>query len=265
MDMKTSPKSRDLVNINTCERILNAAEALFAEHGFERASLRALTAEAGVNLAAVNYHFGSKAGLIRAVFERRLAPLNAERLSELDALERAARGGPLPPARIIEAFFGPVLRMSMDRAGSGEERAERHGRDGEGSGHRFIRLLGRAHTESRQAIRELLEAEYVEVVERFKAALSRALPQVPEKELAWRMHFMLGAMSYVIAGTDAVQLIASYEVRQSEHPESVMKRIVPFLVAGLTAPLPEAGARDAHAAGPSSGRRDVRSNERKAA
>ncbi len=214
-------------SLNTRERILNSAEVLFAEHGFERASLRALTTAAQVNLAAVHYHFGSKAALISAVFERRLAPLNAERLGELDALEKAARGRPLTPAGIIEAFFGPVLRMSMDQ-GSG--------------GHRFIRLLGRAHAESRPAIRELLESAYVEVVERFRAALYRALPQMPEKELAWRMHFMLGAMSYVIAGTDAVQLIASYEVRKSEHPESVMKRIVPFLVAGLTAPLPDAGA-----------------------
>ena len=224
MHPKKYPPSGD--SLNTRERILNSAEVLFAEHGFERASLRALTAAAQVNLAAVHYHFGSKAALIRAIFERRLAPLNAERLGELDALEDAARGRPLTPAGIIEAFFGPVLRMSMNL---------------ESGGHRFIRLLGRAHAESRPVIRELLESAYVEVVERFRAALYRALPQMPEKELAWRMHFMLGAMSYVIAGTDAVQLIASYEVRKSEHPESVMKRIVPFLVAGLTAPLPDAG------------------------
>jgi AcrR family transcriptional regulator len=246
--------------LNTRERILNSAEVLFAEHGFERASLRALTTAARVNLAAVHYHFGSKAALMGSVFERRLAPLNAERLGELDALEIAARGQPLTPAGIIEAFFGPVLRMSMDR-GSGS------------GGHRFIRLLGRAHAESRPAIRDLLESAYVEVVDRFGTALRRALPQVPEKELAWRMHFMLGAMSYVIAGSDAVQLIASYEVRKSEHPESVMKRIAPFLVAGLTAPLPDAGAAKTRRiepqirsrSGPGNARSAERRIERKAA
>lgn len=239
MSTDKQPPQRKLAD--TRDRILNAAEALFAEHGFERASLRLLTAEAGVNLAAVNYHFGSKEGLIRAVFERRLVPLNAERLAALDALERAASGRPLEPAGIIEAFFGPMLRMSM-----GQPAASSPGRNGaaDGGGHRFIRLLGRAHTESRPAVRELLEGQYVEVVERFKAALVRALPQLPEKELAWRMHFMLGTMSYVIAGNDAAQLTVSYEVRRSERPESVMKRIVPFLVAGLTAPVPEPSRAD---------------------
>jgi AcrR family transcriptional regulator len=228
---------------DTRDRILNAAEALFAEHGFERASLRLLTAEANVNLAAVNYHFGSKEGLIRAVFERRLAPLNAERLAALDALERSAGHRAPDPARIIEAFFGPMLRMSMEQPVADAKGRSRPAASKSG-GHRFIRLLGRAHTESRPAVRELLEGQYVEVVARFKAALIRALPHIPEKELAWRMHFMLGTMSYVIAGNDAAQLTVSYEVRRSDRPESVMKRIVPFLVAGLTAPVPESSRQD---------------------
>ena len=227
---------------DTRDRILNAAEALFAEHSFERASLRLLTAEAQVNLAAVNYHFGSKEGLIRAVFERRLAPLNAERLAALDALERAAGHRAPEPSGIIEAFFGPVLRMSMEQPAAKSAPADRHPTPG--GGHRFIRLLGRAHTESRPAVRELLAGQYVEVVERFRTALVRALPHIPEKELAWRMHFMLGTMSYVVAGSDAAQLTVSYEVRRSERPESVMKRIVPFLVAGLTAPVPESSRPD---------------------
>lgn len=228
MNARNLTSMRD--SLQTRERILNAAEALFAESGFERSSMRKLTAAAGVNLAAINYHFGSKNALIKAVFERRLVPLNTERVKALDALERVASGRPLSPAQLIEAFFGPMLRMSLNRA------------DGSSApvGHRFIRLLGRAHTESFPVVREILEDQYGRVVERFKAAFFRAMPRIPERELAWRLHFMLGTMSYVIAGPDAVQLLASYEVRQPETADSVMKRIIPFLVAGLSAPLPAA-------------------------
>jgi len=209
----------------TRERILNAAELLFVEQGFEATSLRQITSRAGANLAAVNYHFGTKEALVRDIFDRRLRVLNAQRLAELDAAEAAARGRPLAVESLIEAFLLPVLRMSRDRA---------HG------GHTFIRLLGRAYTEPTEMVRKLLAAAYVEVIERFKRALFHALPHIPEKELIWRMHFALGAMSYAIAGTDSVQLIASYEVRDTDHTEAIMKRIVPFIVAGIAAPLPAA-------------------------
>jgi len=149
--------------------------------------------------------------------------LNTARLAGLDAAESAARGRPLALETLIEAFLLPVLRMSRDRS---------HG------GHTFIRLLGRAYTEPTQTVRTLLADEYVGVVERFKRALFHALPAVPEKELIWRMHFALGAMSYAIAGTDSVQLIASYEVRDTDDIEAIMKRIVPFIVAGIAAPVP---------------------------
>jgi len=209
----------------TRERILNAAELLFVEQGFEATSLRQITSKAGANLAAVNYHFGTKEALVRDVFDRRLRALNAQRLAELDAAEAAARGRPLAVETLIEAFLLPVLRMSRDRA---------HG------GHTFIRLLGRAYTEPTETVRKLLADAYVEVIGRFKRALFHALPEIPEKELIWRMHFALGAMSYAIAGTDSVQLIASYEVRDTDHTEAIMKRIVPFIVAGIAAPVPVA-------------------------
>src|SRR6476661_10749602 len=79
----------------TKDRILDAAEALFMEHGFEATSLRALTAAAGVNLAAVNYHFGSKEELFQSVLTRRLDPMNQERIDLLEKVEREAGGRPL--------------------------------------------------------------------------------------------------------------------------------------------------------------------------
>src|SRR5512145_2902278 len=79
----------------TRTRILDAAEELFMQHGFEGASMRMLTARAGVNLAAINYHFGSKDALIEAVFRRRLDVMNAERIAQLERLEQEAAGAPL--------------------------------------------------------------------------------------------------------------------------------------------------------------------------
>ena len=93
----------------TKDRILDAAEALFMEHGFEATSLRAITAAAAVNLAAVNYHFGSKEELFQAVLTRRLDPMNQRRLALLDRFERDAASAPLSCERIIVALFVPAL------------------------------------------------------------------------------------------------------------------------------------------------------------
>src|SRR6185437_8949611 len=114
----------------TRTRILDAAEELFMQHGFEGTSMRLLTAKAGVNLAAVNYHFGSKDALVEAVFRRRLDPLNLARLAELEKLE--AQGGTPDPEGIIRAFLSPTLRLVEDAKSGGRN---------------FIRLLGRTYTE----------------------------------------------------------------------------------------------------------------------
>src|ERR1700704_4644337 len=96
-------------------RILDAAESLFIEHGFEATSLRSITAAAGVNLAAVNYHFGSKEELFQAVLTQRLDPMNQERLDLLTALERAAAPRPVPCEQILSAMFVPALKLARDR------------------------------------------------------------------------------------------------------------------------------------------------------
>ncbi len=210
---------------DTKDRILSAAEALFMEQGYAATSLRSITAKARVNLAAVNYHFGSKEALIREVFDRRLGPLNQARLDYLERLEREAEGRPLSPEKILEAMITPVVLLSRDPLKRGAV---------------FLRLLGRALSEPADTMKQVLPIHYRDVVLRFKEALVRALPQIPEMELVWRMHFTFGAMAYAMAGNDALQLISTCEVEDAEDAEAIIRRLVPFLAAGLKAPLPNA-------------------------
>ncbi len=219
-EAKTQPDTR--------ERILDAAERLFMESGYEGTSMRMITGEAGVNLAAVNYHFGSKEALLREVFRRRLNWLNTERLRALDLLEQQAQGAPLKPSSILEAFFGTLLRMGTDETLGGIT---------------FLRLLGRTLTEPADFIRTFFAGEYAEVIERYKKELFRALPEVPPEEIIWRFHLMLGAMSYAIAGTDALQVVTGCEVdMNNDGPDAAAQlaaRVMPFLLGGLRAPLPQ--------------------------
>ena len=203
----------------TRTRILDAAEELFMQHGFEGTSMRQLTARAQVNLAAVNYHFGSKDALIEAVFRRRLDPMNAARLAELDRLEGTSH----PSVElIIRAFVRPGLRLIEDAKGGGRN---------------FIRLLGRTYTEPAKELRALIGQMYAPTMERYKAALERALPQMPKDELVWRMHFMFGTLAYTLAATDTVQLIAGCKPEDRYDAKLLEERLTTFLLAGLMAPL----------------------------
>ena len=206
----------------TRTRILDAAEELFMQHGFEGTSMRSLTAKAGANLAAVNYHFGSKNALVEAVFRRRLDPMNAARIAELDRLEKEAGGRALTAEAIIRAFIGASLRMIEDARGGGRN---------------FIRLLGRAYTEPSKDIRALIGQLYAPAMERYKAAFERALPQMPREELVWRMHFMFGTLAYTLAATDTVQLIAGCKPEDRYDAKLLEERLTAFLAAGLLAPL----------------------------
>ncbi len=204
----------------TRTRILDAAEELFMQHGFEGTSMRLLTTKAGVNLAAVNYHFGSKHALVEAVFRRRLDPMNVARIAELDKLEASEPAA--SPEAIIRAFITPSLRLLAD------------GKDG---GRNFIRLLGRGYTEPNKQVRQLIGQMYAPAMQRYKAALERALPQMPREELVWRMHFMFGTLAYTLAATDTVHLIAGCKPEDRYDARLLEERLTAFLSAGLNAPL----------------------------
>lgn len=228
-----------MTEIDTRLRILDAAESLFMEHGFEATTLRQITGRAQVNLAAVNYHFGSKEALIQELFRRRLTWLNEQRLAALDRLETEAKGAPLKPSQILDAFFGVAVKMAADRAGGG---------------HTFMRLLGRTYTEPSEFVRSFLAEEYSEAVSRFKTALVKALPGVPREEILWRFHFMLGAMSYAISGADALNIVAETPLDDSDSG-ALYARLMSFLIGGLRAPLPTGLAKSSPKSPLKSGRK----------
>jgi AcrR family transcriptional regulator len=211
---------------DTRQRILDAAEELFMQHGFEGTSMRMVTGAAEVNLAAVNYHFGSKEELMQAVLRRRLEVINRERLRLLDEAEAKAGGEPLKPSVIIDCFFGTLLRVAADqKAGGGT----------------FLRLLGRTVTDPSHFIRTFMATEYADVLERYKQAMFRSLPHVPKAEIVWRFHFMLGATSYAIAGTDTLHLVTDWQLEEGavEQDKHLLPRLMSFMLGGLRAPLPD--------------------------
>jgi AcrR family transcriptional regulator len=203
---------------DTKERILDAAEQLFAHHGFEGTSLRMITAKAQVNLAAVNYHFQSKETLMQAVYTRRIAPINRKRLEMLDRCE-ASTDGPLPLDAVIRAFVEPMIRAKEDAPGAD-----------------FRRLLGRMYVEPGENVRRFLMEQIRETARRFTLAFRRALPGLPEVELLWRLHFGVGLLVHTLAGTYHLEVLSDGQCDPSD-ADALIERMVTFLTAGLRAPV----------------------------
>lgn len=198
----------------TADRLLDAAENLFAEKGVAAASLREITRAAETNVAAVSYHFGSKDGLVRAVWARRMLPVNEERLRRLDAAEADAAPDAPPVEEILRTFIGPGLLLM----------------EGHGS---FLRFAARLHAEPFRMSNEFLAAaRFPELVERYRSVLIRSLPDVPVPVLWWDMQFVVGAMLHMFAKCGEIEVISRGEVTR-EGPAEVTERLVTFAAAGL--------------------------------
>jgi AcrR family transcriptional regulator len=206
--------------MTTKDRILDAAERLFARDGIEATSLRAITTEAGVNLAAVNYHFQSKDALVTAVIMRRVGPVNDQRLALLEACEREAGDGPLPLEAVVDAFVRPVLEIFGSRS-----------RD-------FAPLMGRLYTEPSEYLEKIYKSKIEPVAERFIQAYERALPGLPRNELVWRLHFSMGAIGHTLAASHVLRMLSDGQCDPSD-VEGTLKRLQTFMLAGLTAPVEE--------------------------
>jgi AcrR family transcriptional regulator len=212
---------------DTKDRILDAAERLFAQHGFDATSLRMITAAADVNLAAVNYHFQAKNSLIEAVLTRRIAPLNRERLDLLASVEAAAGSGGPDLEEVVQAFVAPVVRK---RLGGGE------------CGANLGRLLGRIHSDPCECARATFYAQMREILRPFTSAFRRALPDLPIVEVLWRIHFGVGVLAHTLAGMEHLKNISGGLCDLSD-AEGTIDRIVRFVCAGMRAPLAPAPDR----------------------
>jgi len=209
----------------TKERILDAAERLYAAHGFAETSLRQLTNEAAVNLAAVHYHFGSKEGLFKALVERRIGPINEERIALLDELE--ASGRPTLEA-VLEALVGPLLRYGA--------------RDREGAAQLF-QVIGRLNLTDQAHAREFREV-FQRTAERFVPALRRELPGVDEESFFWRLNFSIAVMAMTLCDPSRVAHL-SEGACDIHDTESAVRHMVIFIAAGLRAEVPQASSEEA--------------------
>ncbi len=200
--------------------LLKATERLVAAKGFEATSLRAITAAAKVNLAAVNYHFSSKDALILAMLNRRLKPINEARLALLDQFEKDAGNKPVPLEKILEALFRPILDLVARRS--------KEGRD-------FLRLIALALAEPSAFLKPLVEKEFSEKTRRFHRALRRTLPNLSDAEAHWRLHFAHGVFIHTVAHSQVLECTSQGRCRITKADE-VLRRIINFCAAGLRSP-----------------------------
>lgn len=199
-------------HFSTKDRILGAAEELFAQYGFAGTSLRQVTSRADVNIAAVNYHFGSKENLVNEVFRRRMDEMSELRLSRLKAATQQ-HPGELEP--VLAAFVEPALAMAQDRHGGGA----------------FIRVIARAYAEKNDSLRKFLSDQYGHVLRDFGKAIAACVPGLSKEELYWRLDFLSGALTYAMADFGLIKRPSG--VSEAKHRERAAQELIRFASAGL--------------------------------
>jgi AcrR family transcriptional regulator len=201
----------------TREKLIAAAERLFAGHGYTNVSVRAIAAAAGVNWSLVGYHFRGKEGLLSEVYRRHCSTLNAERRRLL----RAACAGKGRLEKIIEAFVRPALAEIQTDGGRTA----------------FSRLRAILAAEDTALLTQLVAQNFDVSSRTFVAALRGCLPYVPADEILWRFHFMLGTIYYSVSSPQRIKTFSKGRCDPG-NLEDTLRHLVPFLAASFRAPVP---------------------------
>lgn len=196
------------------ERILNAAERLFSAHGIDGVSVRRIAAAAGVQLALLTYYFGTKEGLYRAVFERRIVPISAARRRRL--AEILARRRPAPEvSEVLDALARPWVEL----------RRHRWGND-------YTRLIAREVSDPAENRRGIVKDLLDPIAREFMAAMERTLPGLPRARIHWAYHFFIGALLTLLLHPTRPKRLSGALCRVEDN-ETVLAEIVGFFAAGL--------------------------------
>ncbi len=199
---------------DTVEKILHAATLLFAERGFSETSLRTITGMAEVNLAAVNYHFGSKKALIQAVFSRFLGPMSAKLDTALDDLLESHAENELSTNVLLSCLFSVIMEVT-----------EEIGEDPQ----RFMRLLGLAYAQTQEHMRHFIVDNYGDTYHRFLDLLDNSLPGLSPVEFYWRLYFMMGAAVFTLSSFEAIRSILNADYQQDMTMNEVVELMIPAI------------------------------------
>jgi AcrR family transcriptional regulator len=211
----TAKKMQPAPEAGAREKLLPAAERLFATRGYNGVSVRELAAAAGVNSALVAYHFGSKEGLLSEVYRRHCEKMNAERKRLLE--DARAKSRPPKLEAVLEAFIRPALETAGGEAGES-----------------FTRLRAVLSGENSELLDKLVAENFDRSSAMFIDALCQCLPQLPREQIYWRFHFLLGAIYYTAAGPHRIRALSHGRCDPSD-AEAAMRALIPFLAAGLKA------------------------------
>lgn len=206
--------------MSTKNKILDAADVLFADKGFNGTSLREITSQANVNLAAVNYHFGSKKELIKAVMSRYMDELSPQLESALILICEAEVNPTLHG--VFSAFIEPLLNLNQFK---------------ENGTSTFLQLLGRGYTDSQGFLRWFLTTQYPNVFTNFTKAVKIAYPELSTEEMFWRLHFTMGTIVFTMSSSEALIDIAQNDFDNTLDIAGVIERVIPYVAAGVAAPI----------------------------